>query len=128
MCAFSKVDGMKVSIRAYSAHSLFRKGIMKRADALVRASFTFFDINRWVSVRIDSLGGLFAAAVTIYFVYFSSVQAGYVGFTLSMVFSFSQSVLYWVRIYNLVEVQGTYNTCLLRRTHTNLTFYQSQQV
>ncbi len=99
-------ESIEVSIRAYSAQELFRKGIKKRADALVRASFTFYDINRWVSVRIDSLGGLFAAAVTVYFVYFSGVQAGYVGFTLTLVFSFSQYVLIWVRFYNVVEVQG----------------------
>ncbi len=98
----------EVSIRAYSADAIFRKGLKKRADTLVRASLTFYNVNMWVSVRIDSLGCLFAVAVTIYFVYFSNVQAGYAGFTLSMVFSISQYVLYWVRIYNLVEVEGTF--------------------
>ncbi len=118
----------EASIRAYSADAIFRKGLKKRTDTLVRASLTFYNINRWVSVRIESLGALFAVAVTVYFVYFSSVQAGYAGFTMSMVFSFSRYVLHWVRVYNLVEVEGMlmYHSWVARML--NLILITSEQV
>jgi hypothetical protein len=56
---------------------------------------------------MDTLGGLFCAVVTIYVVYSGNVSAGVAGFTLSLVLSFSRDVLWWVRIYNHLEVQGT---------------------
>ena len=59
-------------------------------------------------MRIDILGGIFSAVVTIYIVYLGNVSAGVVGFTLSLVLAFSREVLWWVRIYNLLEVQGTF--------------------
>ena len=59
-------------------------------------------------MRIDILGGIFSAVVTIYIVYLGKVSAGVVGFTLSLVLAFSREVLWWVRIYNLLEVQGTF--------------------
>ncbi len=105
-CPILRLKSIEVSIRAYSAQELFRKGIKKRADALVRASFTFYDINRWVSVRIDSLGGCSLRRSRFISSTSAGVQAGYVGFTLTLVFSFSQYVLIWVRFYNVVEVQG----------------------
>ena len=72
----------------------------------MRCALTFYDINRWVSVRVDSLGGLFAGAVATYLLYGPSLTAGSVGFTLSVVLQFSQGVLYWVRFYNLAEIEG----------------------
>ena len=59
-------------------------------------------------MRMDTIGGMFSAVVTIYIVYIGNVSAGVAGFTLSLVLAFSREVLWWVRIYNLLEVQGTY--------------------
>lgn len=94
------------SIRAYGAQGLFRDRLTKRVDVYIRCSFTFYDINRWISVRADSLGGIFAGAVSAYLVYGRSVTAGTAGFALSMVLTFSRYILYWVRIYNLLEING----------------------
>ena len=96
------------SIRAYSAQSLFRKELMRRVDIYTRCANTYYNINRWISMRMDTLGGMFSAVVTIYIVYIGNVSAGVAGFTLSLVLAFSREVLWWVRIYNLLEVQGTY--------------------
>jgi hypothetical protein len=57
-------------------------------------------------MRLDTLGGLFSAVVTIYVVYSGNVSAGVAGFILSLVLSFSGGVIFWVRIYNILEVQG----------------------
>lgn len=94
------------SIRAYGAHAMFRAGLRKRQDHYARAALTFYDINRWVAVRMDTLGGLFSASIAAYLVYSSDVGAGGVGFTLNLVIAFASNILWWVRIYNLVEIQG----------------------
>jgi hypothetical protein len=57
-------------------------------------------------MRMDTLGGIFSAVVTVYVVYSGNVSAGVAGFTLSLVLSFSRNVLWWVRMYNVLEVQG----------------------
>ena len=55
---------------------------------------------------MDTLGAIFAGVVAAYLAYVSKLPAGYAGFTLSIVLSFSRSILFWVRIYNLAEIQG----------------------
>lgn len=71
-----------------------------------RASLTLYDVNRWIAFRIETLGGLFSGVVATYFVYGSTMQAGYVGLTLSLLVNFSQMILAWVRIYNEFELKG----------------------
>ncbi|KAI5122638.1 hypothetical protein M0805_008723 [Coniferiporia weirii] len=94
------------SIRAYGAQNLFRSVLEERIDVYTRASYTFYDINRWVSIRVDTLGAVFAGVVSAYLVYGGRIGAGFAGFTLSMVLSFTRNILYWVRIYNLLEIQA----------------------
>lgn len=103
---------LSASIRAYNAQNIFRSELKKHIDTLARTSYCFYDINRWVSIRVDSLGAIFSGAVAAYIVYSGRVQAGYAGFTLSVVLSFSRQILVWVRFYNLVEVQGMHFVCL----------------
>ncbi|KAL5499199.1 hypothetical protein ACEPAH_1717 [Sanghuangporus vaninii] len=94
------------SIRAYGAQTIFYSELKKRIDVLARTSYCFYDINRWISIRMDSLGAIFAGVVAAYLAYGSKLSAGYAGFTLSIVLSFSRQILFWVRIYNLVEIQA----------------------
>ena len=79
---------------------------MTKIDTLARVSYTFFDINRWITVRIDGLSGVFTASVAAFLVYGGSLNAGQAGFTISVVLSFSRQMIWWVRIYNLLEIQG----------------------
>ncbi|KAI5122642.1 hypothetical protein M0805_008726 [Coniferiporia weirii] len=94
------------SIRAYGAQNLFHSTLQKRIDVYSQTSFTYYDINRWVSIRVDSLGAIFAGVVSAYLVYGGRVGAGSAGFTLSMVLAFTRQILIWVRLYNMVEVQA----------------------
>ncbi|EJC97739.1 P-loop containing nucleoside triphosphate hydrolase protein [Fomitiporia mediterranea MF3/22] len=94
------------SIRAYGAQDLFYSELKKRIDVLARSSYCFYDINRWVSIRMDFLGAIFGGVVAAYLAYGSKIPAGYAGFTLSSVLSFSSQILFWVRIYNLAEIQA----------------------
>ncbi|KZV64708.1 P-loop containing nucleoside triphosphate hydrolase protein [Peniophora sp. CONT] len=97
------------SIRAYGAQQAFRVESYKRIDDYTRTGRTFYNLNRWISTRIDVLGGLFTAALGTYLVYgptSSSALPSNVGFSLTMAVGFSSMILWWVRIYNDFEVKG----------------------
>lgn len=94
------------SIRAYGAQELFDVEIRKRINKYTRTGLTFYHINRWISVRIDILGAIFSGIVSTYLVYGDHLEAGYAGFTLNIVLSFTRQILVWVRIYNMLEIEG----------------------
>ena len=72
------------SIRAYGAQAQFRAESYRRLDKYVRTARTFYNLNRWVSVRIESLGALFAACLATYIVYGTDARAANTGFSLNM--------------------------------------------
>ncbi|KAG9103574.1 hypothetical protein FRC06_009826 [Ceratobasidium sp. 370] len=95
------------SIRAYGAEDQFRNEALKRIDKYTRAARTFYNLNRWICIRMDALGGTFAAGLAAYLVYArTSVNASDTGFSLTMAVAFSGGILWWVRILNEFEVQG----------------------
>ncbi|KAH8113755.1 P-loop containing nucleoside triphosphate hydrolase protein [Phellopilus nigrolimitatus] len=103
------------SIRAYNAQDLFRSELQKRINKYTRTALTFQAISRWVSIRVDSLGAIFSGVVSVYLVYGGRVEAGFAGFTLSMVLSFTRLILSWVRYHNLLEIQGQHYLIFLER-------------
>ncbi|KAF8904953.1 P-loop containing nucleoside triphosphate hydrolase protein [Mucidula mucida] len=94
------------SVRAYGAQEAFINESLRRIDKYTRATRVFYDLNRWISIRIDSLGGIFAAALATYLVYFKDQEAGSTGFSLNLAIGFSGLIIWWVRILNMFEVQG----------------------
>ncbi|KAF9015463.1 ATP-binding cassette transporter [Cyathus striatus] len=94
------------SIRAYGAQQQFIKESLNRIDRYTRAARTFYNLNRWICIRIDAMGGLFAASLAIYLVYFQNHTASNTGFSLNMAIGFSGMILWWVRVLNDFEVQG----------------------
>ncbi|KAJ1305460.1 hypothetical protein OPQ81_000470 [Rhizoctonia solani] len=95
------------SIRAYGAEEYFKDETLKQVDKYTRAARTFYDLNRWISFRMDTLGGIFAAALAAYLVYFgSSPDASNTGFTLNRAVMLSGSIIWWVRVLNDLEIQG----------------------
>ncbi|KAF7340501.1 Multidrug resistance-associated ABC transporter protein [Mycena sanguinolenta] len=95
-----------VSVRAFGAQSKFTTESMSRIDRYTRAARNFYNLNRWVSIRIDILGAMFSASVATYMVYITRSRAGDAGFVLNMAISFTQILLYVVRLINDFEVQG----------------------
>lgn len=75
---------MEASIRAYGAQDAFRKESYARIDKYTRAARTFYNLNRWICIRIESLGGLFASSLAAYLIYGSGVAASDTGFSLTM--------------------------------------------
>ncbi|KAL0950639.1 hypothetical protein HGRIS_007427 [Hohenbuehelia grisea] len=94
------------SIRAYGAQDAFKKEMMTRIDRYTRAARTFYNLNRWICIRIDALGGMFSAGLAAYLFYFTDKNASNTGFSLNMAVAFSSMILWWVRILNDFEVQG----------------------
>lgn len=112
------------SIRAYGAQEKFDIEIRKRINKYTRTSLTFYHINRWVSIRIDMLGAVFSGIISTYLVYGGHLEAGYAGFTLSIVLSFTSQLLTWVRLYNILEIEGV-KLLLSSREYSN--FIHSRQ-
>lgn len=94
------------SIRAYSAQQSFKAESLNRIDRYTRSARTFYNLNRWICVRVDGLGAAFAASLAFYLVYIRGGSAATTGFTLSMAISFSGIIIWWIRILNEFEVAG----------------------
>ncbi|KAH9166021.1 hypothetical protein EDB89DRAFT_2115943 [Lactarius sanguifluus] len=94
------------SIRAYGAQLAFREESYRRIDRYSRAGRSFYNMNRWISLRIDFLGGLFAAGLAAYLIYVPNERSlpSDTGFSLTMAIGFSGMILWWVRIFNDFEV------------------------
>ncbi|KAJ7071475.1 hypothetical protein C8F01DRAFT_1317450 [Mycena amicta] len=90
------------SIRAYGAQGSSIDTSLSRIDKYTRTARTFYNLNRWVCVRIDALGGLFAASLA----YYLTFNPSNIGFTLNMAIGFSGMILWWVRVLNDFEIQG----------------------
>ncbi|KAJ7754435.1 multidrug resistance-associated ABC transporter [Mycena metata] len=95
-----------ISVRAYGAQEALIKVSLDRINRMSRASRTFSNLNRWVVIRIDVLGALFATSLAYYVVYFQSARPFNVGFSLNMAIGFAEVILNWVRLINQFEVQG----------------------
>ncbi|KAI9449922.1 hypothetical protein BJY52DRAFT_1215702 [Lactarius psammicola] len=110
------------SIRAYGAQPAFREESYRRIDRYSRAGRSFYNMNRqvqftgWISLRIDFLGGLFAAGLAAYLIYAPRERSlpSDIGFSLTMAIGFSGLILWWVRIFNDFEV----NSNSLERMHS----------
>ncbi|KAJ7469587.1 hypothetical protein FB451DRAFT_1368560 [Mycena latifolia] len=96
-----------VSIRAYGAESKFSIESLARIDRYTRAARSFYNLNRWVSIRVDLLGSIFSAALAVYLVYIKRTSAGETGFLINMAVTFTAMLLWLVRVINRFEVQGT---------------------
>ncbi|KAG1889339.1 hypothetical protein F4604DRAFT_1711826 [Suillus subluteus] len=95
------------SIRAYGAEEAFKEESLNRIDRYTKSGRMFYNLNRWVCVRIDIIGGGFSAGLAAYLLYGRGVhEASNIGFSLNMAVGFSSMILWWVRILNEVEVSG----------------------
>ncbi|KAH7102271.1 ATP-binding cassette transporter [Auriculariales sp. MPI-PUGE-AT-0066] len=95
------------SIRAYGAEGAFKHESMKRIDKYTRAARSFYNLNRWICIRVDAIGGLFAGGLAAFLVYGqTNPDAGRTGFSLVMAVTFSGMILWFVRVLNMFEVEG----------------------
>ncbi|KAH7101269.1 ATP-binding cassette transporter [Auriculariales sp. MPI-PUGE-AT-0066] len=95
------------SIRAYNAEGAFQRELMKRIDKYTRAARSFHNLSRWFCIRMDAIGGIFASVLAVSLVYGSNdPDASRAGFALVMAFSVSLTIIYYILILNVYEVEG----------------------
>ncbi|KZV91547.1 P-loop containing nucleoside triphosphate hydrolase protein [Exidia glandulosa HHB12029] len=95
------------SIRAYGAEAAFKTESMKRIDKYTRAARSFYNLNRWICIRMDAIGGLFSSGLATYLVYGPhTLDAAKTGFSLVMAVAFSSMILWFVRVLNQFEVEA----------------------
>ncbi|KAE9393131.1 hypothetical protein BT96DRAFT_1023199 [Gymnopus androsaceus JB14] len=58
----------------------------------------FYNLNRWIDVRLDLLGNIFSAGLAAYLVYFCGQTASNTGFSLDLAVLFTSSILHYIRI------------------------------
>ncbi|KAH9915165.1 P-loop containing nucleoside triphosphate hydrolase protein [Epithele typhae] len=95
-----------VSVRAYKAEILFRNRMHTDIDNVTRVGNTFFDLNRWVTLRANLTGAVFTVSLAAYLLYFSSASASNIGFSLNMAIAFTTQLFEWVRNFNNFELSG----------------------
>ncbi|KAI9444465.1 P-loop containing nucleoside triphosphate hydrolase protein [Lactarius indigo] len=116
------------SIRAYGAQLAFCEESYRRIDRYSRACRSFWNMNRqvdstrWINLRIDFLGGLFAASLAAYLIYVPNERSlpSDTGFSLTMAIGFSSLILWWVRNLNDFEVSSN----SLERMHSYINIEQ----
>lgn len=93
-----------VTIRAYRDERRFIRDNQLRVDTHNRPFFYLWAANRWLAVRVDLVGALvafFAGAFVILSV--GKIDAGAAGLSLSYAITFTENVLWLVRLYSVNE-------------------------
>ncbi|KDR82057.1 hypothetical protein GALMADRAFT_240518 [Galerina marginata CBS 339.88] len=103
----ASVEGL-TSIRAYGAQKSVLLKSLEKVDNYSRANRVFNDLTRWIGIRVDALGGVFAILLGLWFVYNpnTGVSTSNSAFTLTMSVGFGRMVLAFVQILNQFEVSG----------------------
>jgi len=100
------MTGLTVIRAGSKMPTLFRSQMADRMRPLSRVQETNYNINRWVSVRIDIITALVSVSAGIIAVTkASALGAGLVGFSLSNVNGLSGAIMVLVRYLNLLEVE-----------------------
>ncbi|KAJ6502921.1 P-loop containing nucleoside triphosphate hydrolase protein [Mycena vitilis] len=95
-----------VSIRAFGAEAKFSTEVAARIDRYTRTARNYWNLNRWLNVRMEVLGSMFSASLATYLVYIKHTDAGDSGFLLNMSITFTYLLLWVVRRINDFEIQG----------------------
>ncbi|TFK40612.1 P-loop containing nucleoside triphosphate hydrolase protein [Crucibulum laeve] len=97
-----------VSIRAYGVQARFLDESLTLLDLYTRAAVIYWDLNRWVTIRSEVLGGIFTAGLGAYLVYWQAIDssASNTGFSLTMAVGFSSMILTWIRMLNNAELSA----------------------
>ncbi|KAJ7578700.1 P-loop containing nucleoside triphosphate hydrolase protein [Mycena floridula] len=95
-----------VSVRAYGAQEALILESFNRLNRYVRVATPYRNLICWVSVRLDTLGGVSTALLATYIVYFGDAGSGKVGFSLAQSILFSLQILWWVHVVNHFELSA----------------------
>lgn len=94
------------TIRAYGDASRFMRHIFHLLDENNRPFFTLWLANRWLSVRVDVFGAFAVLSAALFVIFATSMDAALAGFVLSFALTFSERMLWVVRLNAQIEVQA----------------------
>ncbi|KAE9400658.1 P-loop containing nucleoside triphosphate hydrolase protein [Gymnopus androsaceus JB14] len=97
---FGTVISGLVSVRAYGVQQRFIEESLTLINHYSRPARVFSNLNRWIDVRLDILGNIFATSLAVYLVYVGHGTASDTGFSLSIAVFFSRFILYYIRHIN----------------------------
>ncbi|KAE9406279.1 P-loop containing nucleoside triphosphate hydrolase protein [Gymnopus androsaceus JB14] len=102
---FGTIMAGLVSVRAYGVQQRFIEESLTRINYYSRPSRVFYNLNRWIDVRLDLLGNIFSAGLAAYLVYFRGQTASNTGFSLNLAVLFTSSILHYIRIMNDFQIK-----------------------
>ncbi|KAJ2704612.1 hypothetical protein FB645_003109 [Coemansia sp. IMI 203386] len=104
---FQESIGGVSTIRAYSQQSRFVAENEDRLEQNIRAYYTYLSLNRWLALRLETLGNIVMLGTTMLAVftlqYFGYGDAGLVGLSVTYALDFTSSLNWSVRSYTEVE-------------------------
>ncbi|KAJ6584918.1 multidrug resistance-associated ABC transporter [Mycena capillaripes] len=96
-----------ISIRAYGAEEAFLRESAIRIDHFLRPTISFWNLNRWIAMRSDILGGIFSFLLGWYLIYGGSHHGpANIGFSLTSAVSLTAEILRWVRASNALQLNS----------------------
>ncbi|KAJ2737623.1 hypothetical protein H4R23_001706 [Coemansia sp. Cherry 401B] len=104
---FQESIGGVSTIRAYSQQPRFIYENEHRVEQNIRAYYTYLSLNRWLSLRLETLGNTVMLGTTLLAIvslqYFGYGDAGLVGLAVTYALDFTSSLNWSVRSYTEVE-------------------------
>ncbi|KAJ2386404.1 hypothetical protein GGI05_004395, partial [Coemansia sp. RSA 2603] len=104
---FQESIGGVSTIRAYGQQSRFVAENEDRLEKNIRAYYTYLSLNRWLSLRLETLGNTVMLGTTLLAIftlqYFGYGDAGLVGLSVAYALDFTGSLNWSVRSYTEVE-------------------------
>ena len=94
-----------LTIRAFACQDRFLEENLRRTDDFNRPSETYYNLNRWIGIRISWCTALVGGAAGVIAVTSKGYLAGLIGFSMTNALAFSGSVLYGVRYLNALEME-----------------------
>lgn len=92
------------TIRAYGDEARFFSDNLKRLNTRNRPYIHLWALNRWLSVRVDTTGALVSFSTAAFMLARSNViDAGAAGLAMAYAVTFTESVLWFVRLYGANE-------------------------
>ncbi|KAF5389764.1 hypothetical protein D9757_005974 [Collybiopsis confluens] len=103
----STTDKMKlVSIRAYNAQTLAIEELLYRIDRYSRSARIFYNLQRWMAIRMHIISALFIGSLSWYLVYVKNDTASNTGFSINMGVTFTGAIFGWIININMLEGQS----------------------
>ncbi|KAJ2520559.1 hypothetical protein H4217_001964 [Coemansia sp. RSA 1939] len=104
---FQESIGGVSTIRAYNQQPRFVAENEDRIEKNIRAYYTYLSLNRWLSLRLETLGNIVMLGTTLLAVvtlqFFGFGDAGLVGLSVAYALDFTSSLNWSVRSYTEVE-------------------------